>query len=512
MREEDVMEVVDEPTPEVIEASGESYESKLVAPPKLAPVAQTTEPESVGLRTSSRTAVPVNEPSNSTDGMVAMELSRTQIWKPVDRCRAVIERIWSDPYSISFQQPVDTKEYDDYLDVVSEPMCLQWVLDKLDRGEYKTWTLSKFAGDVRLIWKNCKIYNLHKSQIWHCAHTLSLQFERLYQSWVLRFSEGHVPITDPIARPWEPTCPICLKDDNEEKTMLCDHCDAPFHIYCLTPKLQSIPEDAWTCRHCADWISRTGAKQLSAGSEEEARKATEQTSAIQKVVRVRKKKYLVKWRGLSYQDCTWETVKDVDDDEKIAEFHRMNDAPPDEPPLTQAEIGFELAKERKSQLFPAMHNPHVMREIEAAVYSQIRAYHFLKWNKVPPDALLRECGPETFAYTLGRKFPIAVPHYLKVIVEKVLELDARIRAGEQVTFDSSIAEDIDGATSPDSADDEKAIEINSEELDDGDSEGEAAPQEKKKRVYASRAKKSDDQQEMEDTMLAITEARSPSTS
>jgi hypothetical protein len=29
---------------------------------------------------------------------------------------------------------------------------------------------------------------------------------------------------------------------------------------------------------------------------------------------------------------------------KIAEFHRINDTPPEEPPLTQAEIGVELAK------------------------------------------------------------------------------------------------------------------------------------------------------------------------
>ena len=29
---------------------------------------------------------------------------------------------------------------------------------------------------------------------------------------------------------------------------------------------------------------------------------------------------------------------------KIADFHRINDAPPEEPPLTQAEIGVELAK------------------------------------------------------------------------------------------------------------------------------------------------------------------------
>ena len=37
-------------------------------------------------------------------------------------------------------------------------------------------------------------------------------------------------------------------------------------------------------------------------------------------------------------------MQDINDDVKIAEFHRINDAPPEEPPLTQAEIGLELAK------------------------------------------------------------------------------------------------------------------------------------------------------------------------
>ncbi|CAN0169884.1 unnamed protein product, partial [Ectocarpus fasciculatus] len=416
VREEDVMEVADEPPPEVVEASegqggrGEEGALALVPPPKVEGETGRTNGADGGFSHGGRSSARLSGfdstgslQGQGTQGEDGDALTRTQVWRPIERCRHVIERLWSDPYSVSFQQPVDTKEYDDYLDVVSEPMCLQWILDKLDKGEYKTWTTSKFAGDVRLIWKNCKIYNLHKSQIWHCAHTLSLQFERLYQSWVLRFSDGLTPLMDPVSRPWEPSCPVCLRDDNEEKTMLCDHCDAPFHIYCLRPKLSSIPEGAWTCPHCIEWISRTGAKALSAASEEEARKATEQTSAVIKVVRVRKKKYLVKWRGLSYQDCTWETPKDLDDDEKIAEYHALNDSPPEEPPLTQAEIGFELAKERKSQLFPAMHNPNVMREAEAAVYSQIRAYHFLKWNKMPPDALLRECGPEAFAWTLGRR-------------------------------------------------------------------------------------------------------------
>jgi hypothetical protein len=57
------------------------------------------------------------------------------------------------------------------------------------------------------------------------------------------------------------------------------------------------------------------------------------------MVRVSKKKYLVKWRGLSFKDCTWETAADINDDAMLAAYHAINDSPPEEPPLTQAEIG-----------------------------------------------------------------------------------------------------------------------------------------------------------------------------
>ncbi|OQR90058.1 chromodomain protein [Achlya hypogyna] len=38
-------------------------------------------------------------------------------------------------------------------------------------------------------------------------------------------------------------------------------------------------------------------------------------------------KYLIKWRDLSYADCTWEWADDVTDDRKIAIFHRSNHPP-----------------------------------------------------------------------------------------------------------------------------------------------------------------------------------------
>ena len=46
-----------------------------------------------------------------------IQRSATQIFAPVERISRVFEKIWEDPYSISFQDPVDITVYDDYLDV-----------------------------------------------------------------------------------------------------------------------------------------------------------------------------------------------------------------------------------------------------------------------------------------------------------------------------------------------------------------------------------------------------------
>ena len=33
--------------------------------------------------------------------------------------------------------------------------------------------------------------------------------------------------------------------------LLCDDCDISYHIYCLTPKLDTVPQGGWKCKWCA---------------------------------------------------------------------------------------------------------------------------------------------------------------------------------------------------------------------------------------------------------------------
>ena len=43
----------------------------------------------------------------------------------------------------------------------------------------------------------------------------------------------------------------CGGKDNPEKQLLCDECDLAYHIYCLDPPLETIPDDdEWYCSLC----------------------------------------------------------------------------------------------------------------------------------------------------------------------------------------------------------------------------------------------------------------------
>ncbi|CDJ65122.1 PHD-finger domain-containing protein, putative [Eimeria necatrix] len=45
-------------------------------------------------------------------------------------------------------------------------------------------------------------------------------------------------------------CEVCLSNENEETMLICDACDRAFHMECLSPPVQEVPEGDWFCKGC----------------------------------------------------------------------------------------------------------------------------------------------------------------------------------------------------------------------------------------------------------------------
>jgi [histone H3]-trimethyl-L-lysine4 demethylase len=45
-------------------------------------------------------------------------------------------------------------------------------------------------------------------------------------------------------------CEICSAGHHEDKIILCDRCDKGFHLFCLSPPLDDVPEGDWICPLC----------------------------------------------------------------------------------------------------------------------------------------------------------------------------------------------------------------------------------------------------------------------
>lgn len=80
----------------------------------------------------------------------------TELWQPIRRCYAVLDRLVADPMASIFLDPVDTEVYSDYLEYVDSPMDLGTVRKNL--GSVKNYMGPEvFARDVRKVRGNISI-------------------------------------------------------------------------------------------------------------------------------------------------------------------------------------------------------------------------------------------------------------------------------------------------------------------------------------------------------------------
>ncbi|CAM9554270.1 unnamed protein product, partial [Scytosiphon promiscuus] len=331
-------------------------------------------------------------PEWEDEGVAAQPGKRTKEdpdWRPMTRCRHVLSTLMEDDLSLIFHDPVDLDAYPSYEEKVDEPMDFGTIKSKLDNWEYRRNDPLGFTRDVRLVFTNCKVFNKFGSAIWYIADYLQAKFERLFQAWVMNFGDkdDRIPWEEPRARPWEEWCRKCVQPERKHNKMLvCDTCDAEYHSKCL--RLSSVPKGQWLCPICKVMLHKG---QMLFSHQTEVDKARLSQMPQPTVEVVDELKYLVKWSGLSYQFCTWETREELNNDEAIDKFHKLNDHPPLSPPMSQEELMRTLVKTNHDVL-PALLEPSPVLEYNARIYSQIRAFHFLRCGMSAPVGLLAECG------------------------------------------------------------------------------------------------------------------------
>lgn len=45
-------------------------------------------------------------------------------------------------------------------------------------------------------------------------------------------------------------CEKCKGGHYEDKIILCDRCDKGWHMFCLSPAMEKVPEGEWVCPAC----------------------------------------------------------------------------------------------------------------------------------------------------------------------------------------------------------------------------------------------------------------------
>jgi RNase H-like domain found in reverse transcriptase/Reverse transcriptase (RNA-dependent DNA polymerase)/Integrase zinc binding domain/PHD-finger/Integrase core domain len=63
---------------------------------------------------------------------------------------------------------------------------------------------------------------------------------------------GFDPTINPTLAPVPPDlpCEVCGSPDEEHEMLLCDSCNAGYHMRCLNPPLKKVPVDEWICPRC----------------------------------------------------------------------------------------------------------------------------------------------------------------------------------------------------------------------------------------------------------------------
>jgi len=165
---------------------------------------------------------------------------------------------------------------------------------------------------------------------------------------------------------------------------------------------------------------------LSAVAENAARKRAELGDLPKKVMK--QTMYLVKWAGLGYEFCTWETREDINDDRLIEAFHRLNDSFPEEADMTVDAVN-KVLEEAKHINVENAGGISCVPSLRSQLYAQSRAFHFIKFGEAAPELVCNECGPKTKGAAHERTSfsrGSAVTRHPREVVECVADMTSKV--------------------------------------------------------------------------------------
>jgi hypothetical protein len=103
---------------------------------------------------------------------------RARCERPLEEARAILKELRDHAFAPNFMHPVNPAAAKDYTRVVKRPMDYGTIQQKLREGSYGggagggAFDGARFAGDLRLVTYNARIYNEVGSTLWRMADVL----------------------------------------------------------------------------------------------------------------------------------------------------------------------------------------------------------------------------------------------------------------------------------------------------------------------------------------------------